>query len=92
MVFGICAIGWNGVFMAEVARLSPAGNVGVVTGAVLTLTFGGVLIGPSSLTAMHESIGSYSSSFGLLTVVALIGATFAFFARKAARRQRSSKD
>ena len=87
VVFGICAIGWNGVFMAEVARLSPAGNVGVVTGAVLTLTFGGVLIGPSSLTAMHEAIGSYSSSFGLLTGVALIGATFAFIARKAARRQ-----
>lgn len=90
MAFGICAIGWNGVFMAEVAHLSPKGSVGVVTGAVLTLTFGGVLVGPSSLTAIHHVVGSYSSSFALLTGVALIGAVSALIARRAARQSDSA--
>ena len=34
-VFGVTASGWNGVFLAEVARLAPEGRVGEATGAVL---------------------------------------------------------
>ena len=32
-VFGMTAIGWNGVQLSEVARHAPAGQAGAVTGA-----------------------------------------------------------
>ncbi len=35
MVFDATAIGWNGVYLAEVARLAPAGMAGVLTGGTL---------------------------------------------------------
>ena len=35
-LFGLTASGWNGVFLAGVARLAPEGQVSEVTGAVLT--------------------------------------------------------
>src|SRR5690606_27489284 len=31
-VFGGCAIGWNGVYLAEVARQAPPGQAGIATG------------------------------------------------------------
>ncbi len=40
--FGATAIGWNGVFLAEVARLAPKGNAGDATGGSLAVTFAGV--------------------------------------------------
>jgi predicted MFS family arabinose efflux permease len=46
LVFGCTAIGWNGVFMAEIVRLAPPGSVGNATAGALVPTFGGVLFGP----------------------------------------------
>ena len=44
--FGVTASGWNGVFLAEVARLAPEGRVGEATGAVLMFGFAGLVLGP----------------------------------------------
>src|SRR3546814_5640544 len=38
-VFGGCAIGWNGVYLAEVARQAPEGQAGYATGGTLAITF-----------------------------------------------------
>jgi len=35
IAFGATASGWNGVFLAEVARLAPDGRVAEATGAAL---------------------------------------------------------
>ena len=61
-LFGISAVGWNGVFMAEVARLAPEGRIGSATGGVLVPVFIGVMIGPMLLTGVHEMLGSYTLS------------------------------
>ena len=50
--FGLTASGWNGVFLAEVARLAPQERVAEATGAVLTASYGGLLLGPVLVAAV----------------------------------------
>ncbi len=87
VVFGIAGYGWNGVMHAQFARLSPPGMVSVVTGGMMMWVFGGILIGPSSFAAAYQWIGSYTTAFGLLAMVALTGAGVAAVA---ARTERSA--
>lgn len=81
VVFGIAAVGWNGVFIAEVARMSPAGRIGPTTGASLSITFAGVIFGPSLFALAHGFIGSYTATFGLLTAASVAGALLALSCR-----------
>ena len=86
ILFGATAIGWNGVYTAEVARLSPPGTVGVATGGSLSIIFAGILVGPSVFAALYAGLGSYTATFALPALAALIGALSAVVAREAARR------
>jgi len=43
IVFGSSAAGWTGVYLAEVARLAPPGQVSIATGGALSFTFFGVV-------------------------------------------------
>jgi len=63
VVLGATALGWNGIFLAEVARRSPPGRVGDSTGAILFATFGGVVVGPSMMSAAVALTGSHSKAF-----------------------------
>ncbi|ALG72891.1 hypothetical protein VY88_15335 [Azospirillum thiophilum] len=51
-LFGLTASGWNGIFLAEVARLAPAGRIGEATGAVMVGGFAGLIAGPILLVAI----------------------------------------
>lgn len=82
VIFGVAAIGWNGVFLAEMARLSPVGRIGPTTGASLAITFAGVIFGPSLFAFAHGYIGSYTATFGLLIGVSFMGAFLALTCRK----------
>ncbi|MEP7275831.1 MAG: MFS transporter, partial [Betaproteobacteria bacterium] len=62
-VFGGTAIGWNGVQLAEVARHSPAGAAGAVTGASGFITFSGVVAGPLLFALLAVITGSYRAGF-----------------------------
>jgi sugar phosphate permease len=62
-LFGGTAIGWNGVHLAEVARCSPAGRAGAITGATGFVTFAGVVCGPTLFSAITVATGSYRSGF-----------------------------
>jgi MFS family permease len=73
MMFGATAVGWNGVFMAEIAHWSPRGRVGVATGGAMVWNFAGILVGPAAFAAAYGLTGSYASAFGLLAVVAASG-------------------
>lgn len=52
LVFGATATGWNGVYLAEVARLAPPGMAGVLTGGTLFFTFCGAFAGPTVFAAV----------------------------------------
>ncbi|MEG0821275.1 MAG: MFS transporter [Burkholderiaceae bacterium] len=62
-VLGCTAIGWNGVYLAQVARSAPAGQAGVATGGCLFFTFVGAVASPFLFGVLQRITGSYSASF-----------------------------
>jgi len=81
IVFGFTAIGWNGVFMAEIARLAPSNLISSATGAALFVTYSGVVLGPAVFTGIHLSTGKYTTSFAMFSLIALCGLVCVFLAR-----------
>lgn len=71
VVFGASAIGWNGVFVAEVARIAPDGNVAQATGAALGMTYFGVVVWPFVFWAIVTASASYASGFAVMGALAL---------------------
>jgi MFS family permease len=67
-LFGASAIGWNGVYLAEVARQAPAGKAGIATGGTLAITFFGTVLGPPVFGALAALFGSYRAGFAVLAV------------------------
>ncbi len=45
-VYGATAIGWNGVFLATIARVVPIGDGAQATSGSLFFTYFGVVLGP----------------------------------------------
>ena len=84
-VFGATAIGWNGLYTAEVARRSPPGQVSLVTGGAMVWNFAGILTGPTAFTLAYKGIGSYTTTFGTVIVIAVL-TLFALHAGKRAMR------
>ncbi|MBY0267142.1 MAG: MFS transporter [Burkholderiales bacterium] len=71
-VIGATAVGWNGVFHAEAARLSPPGMASVVAAGTTFFVFAGVLIGPAAFAAIYGGIDSYSHTFVVVPLIASI--------------------
>lgn len=70
-IFGASGIGWNGVYLAEVARQAPQGQASAATGGTLLFTFLGVVCGAPALGALSSAAGSYRVGFAALAVPAL---------------------
>lgn len=73
-VFGATAVGWNGVYVAEIARIAPGGNVALATGAALALTYLGVVVAPFGFWLTVALSGSYTPGFILIGVATLVAA------------------
>ena len=87
MVFGFSAIGWNGVFIAVIARQSAPQEVGMATGGTLVFTYAGVIAGPSIFGALHHYAGfTYGASYALLALVTAAGVACVVQARRSLRR------
>jgi len=74
-VFGASAVGWNGVYLAEVARQAPPGMASVATGGTLTVTFFGVVVGPPLFGLIVNLTGTYRAGYaavGALTLLCLV--------------------
>ena len=65
---GATAIGWNGVFLAEVARRSPIDKASSATGGVSAFTFLGVVVGPPLFALIATSTGSYRAGYAALAL------------------------
>jgi MFS family permease len=85
-VLGISAVGWNGVFLSETARLSPPRAIGATTGAAMFVTFMGVVAGPPLFSTLQGVLRSYAWSYSLLVVLALVAAFLIRAAQLHARR------
>lgn len=86
-LFGIVAVGWNGVFASEAARISPPGRIGHATGGVLFVTFAGVLVGPVVFSTAFALTGTYSTTFAATGVLGLVGAALVWWAARVAARR-----
>jgi len=71
-VFGATAVGWNGVYLAEVARVAPAGKVSQATGGCLFFTFLGVVLTPLVFNAVLALGAGYPVAYALLGVPGLL--------------------
>jgi len=72
LAFGATAIGWNGVYLAEVARLAPPGMASIATGGSLSVTFLGTVLGPLVFGAVAAAAGNYRAGFVALAVPAAV--------------------
>lgn len=61
--FGATAIGWNGVFLVEVARQAPPGFASLATGGVSAFTFFGVVVGPPIFALLASTAGTYRAGY-----------------------------
>jgi MFS family permease len=72
--FGGCLIGWNGLYMAEVARVSGPAKVGIATGGIMMFNFTGVIIAPATFGLISKWLGSTAATFGWFSLLPLVGA------------------
>ena len=70
-LFGASAVGWNGVYLAEVAQIAPPGQAGSATGASLAMTYSGVVVLPSVFWISHAIADSYIPGFLIVGSIAL---------------------
>jgi len=82
VTFGASAIGWNGVYLAEVARRAPPGMASQATGGTLAFTFLGVVIGPPIFGALSTGFGTYRAGFMSLMVVASVSGLLLFWSQR----------
>ena len=80
--FGASAIGWNGVYLAEVARRAPPGMASMATGGTLAFTFLGVVLGPPLFGALSGLFGTYRAGFMGLVLMASISGTVLYFSQR----------
>lgn len=71
-LFGAAGLGWGGVFMAELARRAPPGEVARAAGGSSSIGFFGGVLGPLVFSGLVAATGSYGMGFLLLSVVTLI--------------------
>ena len=75
---GILATTWNGVFLAEVARIAPKGKVGLATAGSAFITFLAYSFGPFVFATSVSTIGAYGpvyagvSALGIVAAIALL--------------------
>lgn len=70
-VYGATGAGWNGVLLAEVARLATPAEAGRATGGTLFVTFFGVVVAPLAFAFLARQTGSFGSMFVSLGVLVL---------------------
>jgi MFS family permease len=71
-VYGATGAGWNGVLLAEVARLATPSEAGRATGGTLFVTFFGVVVAPLAFALLARQTGSLGTMFVTLGALVLI--------------------
>jgi MFS family permease len=71
IALGATAVGWNGVFLAELTRLAPQGRIGDVTGGSSFFTFLGVVVTPPLFHLILGLTSSYGMTYALIGMPAL---------------------
>ncbi len=82
MVMGATAVGWNGIMLAEAARLAPPGQVGAATSALSFAFAVTMLVAPPGFSLLIGLTGSYAAGFLMCVGAVLAGAVAIAGARR----------
>jgi MFS family permease len=88
MALGATAVGWNGVFLAELARLAPKDRVSDVTGGSSFFTFLGVVVAPPLFHLVLNLTSSYGVTYALFGLPALAAGAVLLMTARIARDER----
>ena len=86
-LLGASAIGWNGVYLATVARQAPPGQAAPATGGTLMFTFMGVVLGSPAFGALAGFSGSYRLAFAALALPAALALGLLLWRARQVRRE-----
>ncbi len=90
LLYGACALGWNGVMLADLAHTAPPEQSGEVTGASTSIAFAGAVAGPALFSSLLAFTG-YAFAYALLSAAVLAcSVSLIRFDRLAARREASA--
>jgi len=81
-LYGASAVGWNGVYLAEVARSAPDGQVGAATGGTQFFTFSGALSGPPLFAMLVWLTDGYRAGFVCFAVLPLLVGVWLLFSSR----------
>jgi MFS family permease len=85
IAIGGSTAGWNGVLVAESVRLSSPGAAGAASGAVISLSFAGAVLGPPLIAVLGQELHGYRYAFAILAALPLAGAALCWFGRHASK-------
>jgi len=83
-IYGLTGIGYQGVLLAEIARIAPPGMAGVVTGGAVFFAYLGMITFPGSFGLILALTGSYQTAFVILGAVPIMAGVMLF---RSVRRQ-----
>ena len=69
---GLTASGWNGIFLAEIARLAPTGQVARITAASFMIGSAGLVVAPILMSAIAAH-ASFTAGYAAMAIFAAIG-------------------
>jgi MFS family permease len=72
ILYCISAIGWHGLLLSEIARLSPQDNIGGTTGAVLAFGGSGMMSYPVIYALIVNATDNYNVGFYFAAIPALL--------------------
>lgn len=78
IAMGMTSVAWNGVFLTEVARIAPRGDIGMATSASMIFTYGGVVLFPALCWGLIIATGGYTAMFLIMAAVNLPAALLLF--------------
>jgi len=81
-LFGASAVGWNGVYLAEVARKAPPGMAGMATGGTLFFTFFGGVVAPPLFGGIAGVGHRYALAYFLFAVPVFLFSLMLFRGRE----------
>ena len=76
LFFGIAGMtisSWNGVQLAEIARLSPRDSLQDITSGATVLIFIGYVVGPAGFALLNQLSGSFKPGLAAIALLALGG-------------------
>ncbi len=71
---GATAMGWNGLFFAELVRRVPREEVAAAAGGTQFFTFLGAMIGPVFFGALLQAGVSYAAAYSVIALIVAAGA------------------